>query len=237
MPLSGHLKELRNRVMICLGVLLAGFVVCLSFSQKLVTMLTDMGEAYHYAYIYIAPQELLMVYISVALVGALAAAFPFICYHIYAFCGPGLKRKEKTFVLGTLVFGTAFFCLGVLFAYTVSVPFMLRFLIQYTANVNVSASISIQQYVSFLVTVFMVFGVVFELPVVSVLLTLLGVLKAAWMIKGRKVMLVVIFFVAAVITPPDVVSQVMVALPMIVLYELSIFLCRLFGRRREKAEA
>ena len=237
MPLSGHLKELRNRIVICVAVLLAGFAVCLGFSPRLVTVLTDMGTAYHYAYIYIAPQELLMVYISVALVGALAAAFPFICYHIYAFCSPGLKRKEKTFVLGTLVFGTAFFCLGVLFAYTVSVPFMLRFLIQYSAGVSVSASISIQQYVNFLVTVFVVFGAVFELPVVSVLLTVLGILKAEWMAKGRKVMIVVIFIAAAVITPPDVVSQVMVALPMIVLYELSIFLCRLFGRRKEKAEA
>lgn len=237
MPLSGHLKEMRNRVMICLAVLLAGFAVCLGFSPRLVTVLTDMGTAYHYAYIYIAPQELLMVYISIALVGALVMGFPFICYHVYAFCGPGLKRREKMFILGTLVFGTAFFCLGVLFAYTVSVPFMLRFLIQYSAHVSVSASISIQQYVNFLVTVFVVFGAVFELPVVSVLLTLLGILKAEWMVKGRKVMVVVIFVVAAVITPPDVVSQVMVALPVIALYELSIFLCRLFGRRREKAEA
>ena len=231
MALTGHLKELRNRLVFCLVVLLAGFGVCLSFASRLVTMLTDMGKAYRYIYVYIAPQELLMVYFSIALIGAIVIAFPFISYHVYAFCSPGLNRREKFFVLGTLLFGTAFFCLGVLFAYFINVPFMLRFLIQFSSGVSVSASISIREYVSFLLTVFVVFGAVFELPVVSVLLTLLGLLRAEWMVKGRKVMIVAIFFVAAVITPPDIVSQIMVSIPMIGLYELSVLLCRLCGRR------
>ena len=172
-----------------------------------------------------------MVYLSVALAAALAAVFPLLGYHIYAFCSPGLKSGEKFFILGTLFFGTACFCAGVLFAYFISVPFMLRFLIQFTAQVNVSASISIHEYVSFLLTVFIVFGAIFELPVASVLLTLLGVLKAQWMVKARKAMIVIIFIVAAVITPPDVASQVMVAVPMMGLYELSIVLCRLVGKK------
>ena len=235
MSLSGHLKELRNRVFICLLALLAGFVGCLALAPRLVTLLTDMGTAYHYVYVYIAPQELLMVYISLALTGGLALAFPFLGYHAYAFCGPGLKKREKLFMLGTLFFGTVCFCVGVLFAYYLSVPFMLRFLIQFSAEVSVSASISIQQYVTFLLTVFVIFGAVFELPVISVLLTVLGVLKVEWMAKGRRAVLVLIFILAAIITPPDVVSQVMVAIPMIGLYELSILLCRLFGRRKRES--
>lgn len=235
MALTGHLKELRNRLVICITVLLAGFCVCLAFASKLVTMLTDMGAAYRYIYVYIAPQELLMVYFSVALTGGIVLAFPFIAYHVYAFCSPGLRRREKVFVLGTLLFGTAFFCLGVLFAYFINVPFMLRFLIRFSSGVSISASISIREYVSFLLTVFLVFGAVFELPVVSALLTLLGLLRAEWMIKGRKVMIVAIFFAAAVITPPDVVSQVMVAVPMIGLYELSILLSRLCQQREKWA--
>ena len=234
MSLSGHLKELRNRAFICLLVLAIGFSICLSFAPRLVTALTDMGETYHYVYVYIAPQELLMVYLSVALMGGIVAAFPFISYHTYAFCSPGLKRKEKSLVLGTLFFGTVCFCMGVLFAYFLSVPFMLRFLIQFSSEVSVSASISIQQYVSFLLTVFAVFGLVFELPVITVLLTMLGLIKAEWMVKGRKVMIVVIFFLAAVITTPDVVSQIMVAVPMIGLYEVSILLSRIFGRKKRK---
>ena len=109
---------------------------------------------------------------------------------------------------------------------------MLRFLIQFTTQVNVSASISIEQYISFLLTVFLIFGLVFELPVVSVLLTALGLVRAEWLVKGRRVMIVVIFLLAAIITPPDVVSQIMVAVPMLALYELSILLSRLVGKRR-----
>ena len=236
MSLSGHLKELRNRVFICLLALLAGFAGCLALAPRLVTMLTDMGTTYNYVYVYIAPQELLMVYISLALTGGLVVAFPFIGYHVYAFCGPGLKRREKLFTLGTLFFGTVCFCGGVLFAYFLSVPFMLRFLIQFSADVSVSASISIQQYVTFLITVFVIFGVVFELPVISVLLTVLGIIRWEWMAKGRRVMLVLIFIAAAIITPPDVVSQIMVAVPMIGLYELSILLSRLFGRKKRERE-
>ena len=128
--------------------------------------------------------------------------------------------------------------MGVAFAYFISLPFMLRFLIQFTGEVDVSASISIQQYVSFLLTVFVIFGLVFELPVVSVLLTGLGLVKAEWLVKGRKVMIVVIFVLAAIITPPDIVSQVMVAVPMLLLYEVSIFLSRAVGKmKKTTAEA
>ena len=122
------------------------------------------------------------------------------------------------------------------FAYFISLPFMLSFLIQFTGEVDVSASISIQEYVSFLLTVFIIFGFLFEMPVVSVLLTGLGVLKAEWLAKGRKVMIVVIFVVAAIITPPDVASQIMVAIPMLMLYELSILLSRLVGMRKQERQ-
>ena len=102
---------------------------------------------------------------------------------------------------------------------------------------DVAASISIQSYVSFLLTVFVIFGLVFELPVVSVLLTGLGLVKAEWLVKGRKVMVVLIFVLAAIITPPDIVSQIMVAIPMLGLYELSIALSRMVGRARKTAAA
>lgn len=238
MPLSGHLKELRRRVLICVLVLLAGVIICLSFSPQLVTALTDMGKAYNYVFVYIAPQELLLVYMNVALLGGVILAFPVIAYHAYAFCSPGLSRKERMFTLGALLAGTLCFLIGVAFARWISLPFMLRFLIQFTFEVDVSASISIDQYVSFLLTVFVIFGLVFELPVISVLLTGLGLIRAEWLVKGRKVVIVLIFVIAAIITPPDVVSQIMVAIPMIGLYELSIVLCRVFGRKKDaEAEA
>ena len=197
-------------------------------------MLMDMGTEYGYRFVYIAPQELLMVQFSVALIGSLILAFPVIAYHVYGFCSPGLKTKEKTVIILTMIAGTAFFLIGVFFAYFVTVPFMLRFLIQFTGVVTVSASISIQEYVNFLLTVFIIFGLVFEMPVISSLLSMLGILRAEWLKKARKVSVVLIFILAAVITPPDVVSQIMVAIPMIALYEVSIFLCRLFANRKKK---
>ena len=234
MSLSGHLRELRNRILVVVILLLAAFMACLSFSPNLITFLTDMGEKYNYVFVYIAPQELLLVYLNTALVGALVVCFPVVAYEVYAFCSPGLKKRERTFFIASLLAGTLFFVFGVAFARYISLPFVLRFLIQFTGEVDVSASISIQQYVGFLLTIFVVFGLVFELPVVSVLLTGLGLIRAEWLRKGRKIMIVIIFLMAAIITPPDVVSQVMVALPMILLYELSIALSSLVGKRRRE---
>ncbi len=237
MSLSGHLKELRNRLAVCVGLLLVAFAVCLSMAPRLVTLLTDKGEQYAYRYVYIAPQELLLVYMNVALIGAVVICSPLLVYQCYAFCRPGLSRKAQIYTVGALIAGAFFFLAGVSFAYYISLPFMLRFLIQFTHEVNVAASISIGEYVSFLLTVFVIFGVVFELPVVSVLLTGLGIIKPEWLVKGRRVMIVLIFVLAAIITPPDVVSQVMVALPMLGLYELSILLCRVVGRAKKKKAA
>ncbi len=234
MSLSGHLKELRNRIIVCALAFLVAFSVCLGYAPTLVTLLTDNGERYAYRYVYIAPQELFLVYMNVALIGALVVCFPLFAYQAYAFCRPGLGRRGRIYTVGALLAGTVFFAAGVAFAYFISMPFMLRFLIQFTHEVNVAASISINEYVSFLMTVFVIFGVVFELPVVSVLLTGLGVIKAEWLVKGRRVMIVLIFVLAAIITPPDVVSQVMVAVPMIGLYELSIVLSRLIGRLKKR---
>ena len=236
MSLSGHLKELRNRILVVVILLLVAFTACLSISPNIITFLTDMGEKYNYVYVYIAPQELLLVYLNTALIGALVICFPVVAYEVYAFCSPGMKKKERTFFIGSLLAGTAFFVLGVAFARYISLPFVLRFLIQFTGQVDVSASISIQQYIGFLMTIFVVFGLVFELPVVSVLLTGLGLIKTDWLRKGRKIMIVIIFVMAAIITPPDVVSQVMVAIPMIGLYELSIGLSSLVARRRKENE-
>ena len=234
MSLSGHLRELRNRILVCLLLLVVVFGVCLSMAPRIVTMLTDMGKKYQYVYVYIAPQELFLVYMNVALVAATAICAPIFAYEIYAFCSPGLSQKESTYILGSLIAGGVCFLVGITFAYLISLPFMLNFLIQFTGEVDVAASISIQQYVSFLLTVFVIFGLIFELPVVSVLLTGLGIVRAEWLIKGRKVMIVVIFIVAAIITPPDIASQIMVAIPMLLLYELSILLSRLVGKARKE---
>ena len=233
MPLTEHLREMRNRIAVCLAVFIAGMVVCLGLASKIVTILTDMGTKYNYRFVYIAPQELLMSYFMIAFIGGIVLAVPVIAYHVYAFCSPGLSRSESMYFGLAMMFGVICFCIGVAFAYFITVPFMLGFLISFTTDVNVTDSISIGEYLNFLTTVFLIFGCVFEMPVISVILTRMGIIRAEWLVKGRKVMIVVIFFLAAVITPPDIVSQVMVAIPMLGLYEIAILLSRIFRRKDE----
>jgi len=236
MPLTGHLKELRNRIFVVVLVLVVGICACLAFSSNILEIFKNVGADYNYKFVSIAPQETLLVLFNISLIGGLIVTVPVIAYEVYAFMSPGLKAKEKTLFLFAMLAGFIFFIFGVLFAYFISMRFMLRFLINISVSSGIASEISIQQYVSFLLTVFVIFGTVFELPVVSVLLSSLGVIKPEWLIKGRKVMIVVIFFIAAVITPPDVVSQFMIAVPMLILYELSIFLCKLVTKLKKKKQ-
>ncbi len=234
MPLSGHLREMRNRLLVCLICLAVCTLIGLNFAPRLVEVLTDIGRTYGYRFVYLAPQELLLQYFSVAFLSALCVTFPVILYEIWAFVQPGLKKNENLLFSLAMIFGLLFFLLGVAFAYKVMLPFMLYFLIHLGEGTGITASISVKNYLSFLLTVLVIFGIVFELPVVTVLLTQMGLLKIDWMKKGRRIVIVLIFIIAAVITPPDVVSQIMVAVPMLALYELSILLCSLLLKLRTK---
>ena len=172
-----------------------------------------------------------------SLVAAVCVSLPVILYEIWAFARPGLEKKESVLSILAIFFGLICFVGGVIFAYKLMLPFMLEFLIGIRAGTDITASISVHNYISFLLTIFIIFGMVFELPVASVLLTQLGLIKVEWMKKARKVVVVVIFIVAAIITPPDIVSQIMVAIPMILLYQFSILLCWLLMKfRRKKPE-
>jgi len=234
MTLTGHLRELRNRLVICIVCLIASSLAGLHYAPNLVDMLTDIGKEYGYTYVFIAPQELLMQYFSIALLAGVCVTFPMILYHIWAFVQPGLQKNENVLFLSAIFFGLICFIGGIVFAYKIMLPFMLRFLIGISAGSEITASISVQNYITFLLTIFMIFGIVFELPVISVLLTQMRLLKVEWMKKGRRVIVIVIFVVAALITPPDIVSQVMVAIPMVGLYEISIIICSILMKFRKK---
>ncbi len=238
MTLTGHLRELRNRIVVCVVVFFVCCLIFLTFSDRIVAMLTDMGTAYGYVYVYLAPQELLMQYLRVTVVASLCVCAPLILYEIWAFARPGLTRKENLTVAFGLLFGLVCFAGGVVFAYRIILPFMLYFLISISSNSVVTASISVESYISFLLMVFVIFGCVFEMPVISLVLTRFGILKPQTMIRGRKVVIVLTFILAALITPPDIFSQVMVAVPMLLLYEISILICRIlyhFTGKKKKA--
>ncbi len=221
MGVVDHIREFRNRLFIVIIAFVAALLLCFSYAAPLVDILkVPSGDLY--SFVYIAPSEVLMQYVKVALIGGLALSSPVILYEILAFASPGLKTSEKSFVMGVLLLGLAFFILGVLFSYYVMVPFMLKFFADINANTDISAQISLKEYLSFVIKTLGMMGIVFEIPVVTILLTQLGFLKPEWLRKSRRVMIVIIFIIAAIITPPDVVSQCMTAIPMLILFEISI---------------
>lgn len=229
MPLTGHLKELRNRLLLCVVPFVGLTAAFIPASDRLMGILTDMGERFGYQYIYLSPQELLIEYLRIAVLCAFLCCVPLILFQVWSFARPGLERGEKQMFAFSMVFGLLCFCVGILFAYRVTIPFMLQFLIGLSSE-TVSAAISIEKYTSFLLTVFLIFGIVFELPMVSVVLTNLGLIQAQTLTRFRKPAIVVSFVVAALITPPDIFSQVMVALPILLLYQVSIWLSALVER-------
>ena len=222
MTLTGHLKELRNRLIICAAVFVVGVIGFLAISDKLIDLLTAMAMNANYTFVFLAPQEKLMQYFRVSLIAAVIVTIPVALYQVYAFAKPGLKRSES------FLFGLALFCVGVLFAYKVTLPFMLNFLVTLEGTDYITASISIESYINLCLTMFIIFGCVFEMPLVTIILAKMGIANPEIMKKGRGVAIVLIFLVAAIITPPDIVSQCFVAVPMCLLYFISIFLSGIF---------
>lgn len=234
MTITGHLKEFRNRLAVCLVGLVIAFLIALYFSQDIINFLTAMGAKYDYVFVYIAPQELLMQQFTISLVVAICAMLPLLLYEIWAYANPALKKTESRLFIGVIISGLICFVIGVIFAYKIMLPFMLRFLIELSSGTTIQASISVEKYLNFEITIFVVMGFIFELPVVAVLLTQLGLIKVEWMKKGIKPAIIVIFLIAAIVTPPDIVSQSMVAIPMLGLYILSIYLSSFLLRFKKK---
>ena len=225
MTLTGHLKELRNRLIICAVVFVVGVVVSLAYADRLIDLLTAMGRDY-YEFVSIAPQEKLMQYFRVSILAGVVVTVPVAFYHIYAFARPGLKL--------VMLLGLILFCVGVLFAYKLMMPFMLRFLSTGIEGAEyIQTTTSIESYVNLCLTMFIIFGCVFEMPLITIILSKMGIINPQLLKQVRGVAIVIIFFIAAVVTPPDIVSQCMVAGPMVLLYFISIFLSGIFYKPKE----
>ena len=236
MTLTGHLKELRNRLIICAVVFVVSVVITLMYADRLIDILTAMGQGY-YTFVSIAPQEMLMQYFRVSLLAAFVITVPVALYQIYAFAKPGLKKSETFFLKLVILLGLVLFCVGVLFAYKLMMPFMLRFLSTGIEGADyIQTTTSIESYVNLCLTMFMIFGCVFEMPLVTIILSKMGIANPEILKKGRGVAIVLIFFIAAVVTPPDIVSQCMVAIPMVLLYFVSTFLSGIFYKPRSESE-
>lgn len=236
MGVVDHIREFRNRLFVIIAVFLVALVVCFNYAAPIVEVLqVPAGELYNF--VFLAPAEVMMQYVRVALVGGLIITSPVIMYELLAFASPGLKNSEKSFILAVLLLGLLFFALGALFAYYIMLPFMLEFFFNINNNPDVVAQISLENYLSFMLKMLSMMGMVFEIPVITILLTQMGFLKPEWLKKGRRVIIVLVFIVAAIITPPDVVSQCMTAIPMLILFEISIFFSGAIVKRKAKNAA
>jgi sec-independent protein translocase protein TatC len=188
--------------------------------------------------VYTTPSELLTVYIQLSLILAVTICSPITVYQVWAFIEKGLYEKEKKAILFTLIFGVVFFIIGVAFCYFMVLPTTLEFFVRIAIE-EVSSMLSIQSYVSFVNMMLLAFGLVFEMPVIIFLLSKLGIIKPAFLKKNRGIIIVAIFIFASIITPPDVISQLMLGIPMVILLEFSILICTLVykGKKKEELES
>ncbi|MBW1996758.1 MAG: twin-arginine translocase subunit TatC [Deltaproteobacteria bacterium] len=237
-PFLSHLEELRKRLISCAIAAGAGFVVSYIFSERLFRILihplkSQLPEGDRL--IFTGLPEMFLTYIKVALVTGILLSSPYIFYQLWMFVAPGLYQNEKRYVVPFVVSSSILFVGGAIFGYFVVFPFGFRFFLGF-ANDYIQALPSVKQYFSFSVKLLFAFGMVFELPVVVFFLTKIGLVTPELLKRQRKYAILLIFVMAAILTPPDVATQVMMAGPLIVLYEISIYIARIAKRKRSKEE-
>lgn len=233
MNLFGHLDELRKRLTVIAVVNLVASAVLFTKADFVLDYFLAINPGMEL--VFITPSELLVVYFQLSLIMALILCSPVTFYEIWAFVEKGLYRKEKIYISLTLVFGVIFFIGGVAFCYFMVLPTTLKFFMRIAIS-DVSSMISIKSYISFINTMLLCFGAVFEMPVLVFLLSKLEILTPDFLRKNRGLLIVVIFILAAVITPPDVISQIMLAVPMILLLQLSIIICTVVYKTNRKKQ-
>lgn len=236
MTLMQHFSELRRRILwtavVFVGALIVGWYLSLWLQEFLTAPL--LGVWQEGAFIYTGLSDGLMIRFSLAVLFALLVVIPFALWQIWAFVAPGLHRNERNFIWPILIMSPILFIAGAAFAFYILFPFVFRFFLELNMSSPVPAVIlpGARDYLSFAIGLLKVFGVAFQLPLVLVLLNRIGVLPRSRVVKMRRYAIVIIVVIAAVLTPPDVVSQILLALPMLALFELSI----LFMRRETDAK-
>lgn len=223
---TGHLEELRRRLGISLVALVLTSSLCATQVGRIVGWLQHPVKAWLPTLVFFSPVEPLIAYAKVAVLGGLVLAMPVILSQLWAFVRPGLTPRERSSGLAFIWWGSANFLAGAVFAYAVLLPLALNVLLGIGKG-TLEPVISIDRYLSFVTTLIFWSGVVFELPVVLFLLTKVGIVSPAWLRQQRSYAILVLVIVAAVVTPTtDPVSLLIVALALLLLYELSIFLAR-----------
>ena len=230
-----HLEELRKRLIISLIAVGIGFGISYIFSKEIFQLLMiplikvlPAGASM----IFTSLPEAFFTYLKVALLAGLFVASPVVLYQVWLFVAPALYSKEKKYVVPFVFFSTLLFIGGAAFGYFIVFPYGFKFFMSFATDF-IQPAPKLKEYLSFCSILLLTFGFVFELPLFIFFLAKLGVVDAGMLSRNRKYVIVGIFMLAAIFTPPDIVTQVMMAAPLVILYEFSIVLAKIVGKKRE----
>jgi sec-independent protein translocase protein TatC len=231
MPFLEHLGELRTRIMRSLFCLLAGTLIALPFSERIVDFLARPVTKLGYKLVFTAPAEAFWVQMKVGLIVGLFLASPGILWQVWAFIAPGLHEHEKKYAAPFVIIGSLMFILGGAFSLFVVTPYAIQFLLSYARD-TLQPMITLENHIDFLLKFTLAFGAVFEVPLAITLLSRMGIVNARMLARNRKYAILGAFIAGAILTPtPDAFNQTLMAGPLCILYEVGIICARLFGRK------
>ncbi|MCE3254793.1 MAG: Twin-arginine translocation protein TatC [Rickettsiaceae bacterium] len=244
--ITQHLIELKNRLIYCLVAVLVAFCFSYYFAQDIYSfLLQPLSEAFGSQdgkrIIYTNLTEAFLTYLRLSFLSALFFAFPFIALQLYLFIAPALYKREKKFILAILFFCPLLFLAGALLVYHMVMPLAFKFFLSFqnlnpTSGLPIELDAKIGEYLDLIMQLIFAFGIAFQLPIILICLVKFGILSVEGLKKKRKYWIVIIFAIAAVITPPDVLSQITLALPMILLYEIAIIVSNQITKNKPEYE-
>jgi sec-independent protein translocase protein TatC len=233
-----HLEELRKRLIISLVAVGVGFGICYIFSRQIFEVLViplQRAMPPEATMIYTRLPEAFFTYLKVALLGGIFVASPVILYQIWLFVAPALYSREKRYAIPFVISSTILFVGGAAFGYFVVFRYGFQFFMGFATDL-IRPAPTLKEYLSFCSMLLLAFGLTFELPLFILFLARLGVVDAQTLSRNRKYVILGMFAVAAIFTPPDIVTQLLMAVPLIILYEVSIVIARMVGKKKKAAE-